>query len=111
MNRRTTILAGTVGCWAPFVGAGAQVVEQPKPRAELAERVEVIQQRSPVQPARGGRIARVTVRLTKGRAVSFHEVAAGGLVTACETRAEAFALARAAALTTRATPPWPRPGR
>jgi hypothetical protein len=58
----------------------------------LPEAVAVIRSILLVQPARGARVTRVTVVLSDGRIVSFHEVEGIG---ACEGRAEAFALARA----------------
>jgi hypothetical protein len=42
----------------------------------------------------GGRLARVTVRLSNGRTVTFYELSLGGRVTVCDCPAEAFEIVR-----------------
>lgn len=54
------------------------------------EAIEQIRHLEPVQPARGGRITRVIVRLSNGRAMSFYEVAINGCIVPCDTLREAF---------------------
>ena len=58
------------------------------------EPIEQIRHVEPVQHARGGRITRVTMRLDNGRALSWYEVAIGGHVATCDSRADAFEFIR-----------------
>jgi hypothetical protein len=58
------------------------------------EPVAITRHVDPVRWARGGDVHRVTVRLTNGRCVRFHEACAGGLVTVCASRREAFDVLR-----------------
>jgi hypothetical protein len=50
-----------------------------------------------VQHARGGLVTRITMRLDNGHVVRFHEVAIGGSVMICDSRADAFEVIRARA--------------
>lgn len=54
------------------------------------EPLDQIRHVEPVQHARGGIVTRVTMRLDNGRAVTFYEVALGGSVSICDSRADAF---------------------
>jgi hypothetical protein len=56
--------------------------------------IEAIRHVETVQHGRGGLVTRITMRLDNGHAVRFHEVAIGGSVTICDSRADAFEVIR-----------------